>query len=128
MWDETVLPAWVCRPDPRIFRRPPLRDNPVYHVLRLENGAEDVAKQVRASPHTKQSEARHFLSTGEPHRITLRRNRESFGPVGPREEPMHVTRRDLAVAGALALGASSLLRNTAALAESGDEAAVKHNV
>ena len=41
---------------------------------------------------------------------------------------MHVTRRNLAVAGALALGTSSLLRHTAALAESGDEAAVKQQV
>jgi ketosteroid isomerase-like protein len=41
---------------------------------------------------------------------------------------MDVTRRSLAVAGALAFGASSLLHNTAALAESGDEAAVKQDV
>lgn len=41
---------------------------------------------------------------------------------------MHVSRRNLAVVGALALGASSLLHHAAALAESGDEAAVKANV
>jgi ketosteroid isomerase-like protein len=41
---------------------------------------------------------------------------------------MDVTRRSLAVAGALAFGASSLLHNTAAPAESGDEAAVKQDV
>jgi hypothetical protein len=41
---------------------------------------------------------------------------------------MHVTRRDLAVAGALALGTSTLLRNNAAYTEASDEAAVKQNV
>ena len=41
---------------------------------------------------------------------------------------MHVTRRDLAVAGALALGVPSLLFGSPALAEAGDEAAVKQNV
>ena len=41
---------------------------------------------------------------------------------------MHVSRRDLAVAGALALGASGLLHSPAALAEAGDEAAVKQSV
>jgi ketosteroid isomerase-like protein len=41
---------------------------------------------------------------------------------------MHVTRRDLAVAGALALSAPSLLFSSSALAEAGDEAAVKQNV
>ena len=35
---------------------------------------------------------------------------------------MHVTRRNLAVAGALALGTSSLLRGSAVLAASADEA------
>ena len=41
---------------------------------------------------------------------------------------MHVTRRDLAVAGALALSTSTLLRSSAALAESADEAAVNRAV
>lgn len=41
---------------------------------------------------------------------------------------MHVTRRDLAVGGALALSAPSLLFSSAALADAGDEAAVKQNV
>ena len=41
---------------------------------------------------------------------------------------MHVTRRDLAVAGALALGVPSLLFSSSVLAEAGDEAAVKQNV
>jgi ketosteroid isomerase-like protein len=41
---------------------------------------------------------------------------------------MHVTRRDLAAAGALVLGASALLANNEALAESGDEAAVNQAV
>ena len=41
---------------------------------------------------------------------------------------MHVTRRDLAVAGALALSVPSLFVNSPALAETGDEAAVKQNV
>jgi ketosteroid isomerase-like protein len=41
---------------------------------------------------------------------------------------MHVTRRDLAVAGAFALSVPSLLFSPPALAEAGDEAAVKQNV
>jgi ketosteroid isomerase-like protein len=41
---------------------------------------------------------------------------------------MGVTRRNLAVAGALALGASSLFGSTEAFAESGDEAAVNQAV
>lgn len=41
---------------------------------------------------------------------------------------MHVTRRDLAFASALALGGSTLLHTTAALAEGGDEAAVDRSV
>lgn len=41
---------------------------------------------------------------------------------------MHVTRRHLAVAGAVALGTASLLRSPAALADAADEAAVKGNV
>jgi hypothetical protein len=41
---------------------------------------------------------------------------------------MKVTRRNLTIAGAVAPGASSLLRNPAAFAESGDEAAVNRNV
>ena len=41
---------------------------------------------------------------------------------------MHVTRRNLAVAGALALGTSSLLRGSAVLAASADEAAVNQAV
>jgi ketosteroid isomerase-like protein len=41
---------------------------------------------------------------------------------------MEVTRRSLAAAGVLALGASSLLRSSTALAETGDEAAVKQDV
>ena len=41
---------------------------------------------------------------------------------------MRVTRRDLAVAGALALSAPSLFVGSQALAEAGDEAAVKQNV
>src|SRR5580693_9111578 len=41
---------------------------------------------------------------------------------------MHVTRRDLAVAGALALSVPSLSFSSPALAEAGDETAVKQNV
>ena len=41
---------------------------------------------------------------------------------------MHVTRRNLAVAGVLALGTSSLLHSTAVVAESSDEAAVTQAV
>jgi ketosteroid isomerase-like protein len=41
---------------------------------------------------------------------------------------MNVTRRDLAVAGALALSVPSLFFSSPALAEAGDEAAVKQNV
>jgi ketosteroid isomerase-like protein len=41
---------------------------------------------------------------------------------------MHATRRDLAVAGALALSVPSLLFSSPALAEAGDETAVKQNV
>jgi ketosteroid isomerase-like protein len=41
---------------------------------------------------------------------------------------MHVTRRDLAVAGAFALSVPSLFFSSPALAEAGDEAAVKQNV
>ena len=41
---------------------------------------------------------------------------------------MKVTRRDLAAAGALAVSLSSLFRGSPALAEVGDEAAVKQNV
>ena len=41
---------------------------------------------------------------------------------------MRVTRRDLAVAGALALSAPNLFVGSPALAEAGDEAAVKQNV
>jgi len=41
---------------------------------------------------------------------------------------MQVTRRDLAIGGALALGASSLLQHTAAHAEAADEAAVSQAV
>ena len=41
---------------------------------------------------------------------------------------MQITRRDLAVAGALALSVPRLLLGTAALAEAGDEAAVRQNV
>ena len=41
---------------------------------------------------------------------------------------MHVTRRNLAVAGALALSVPSFLFSSPALAEAGDEAAVKQNV
>jgi ketosteroid isomerase-like protein len=41
---------------------------------------------------------------------------------------MHVTRRDLAAAGALALSLPSLFFSSPALAEAGDEAAVKQNV
>lgn len=41
---------------------------------------------------------------------------------------MRVTRRDLAAAGAFALGAVSLLRSPAALADAGDETAVKDNI
>jgi Domain of unknown function (DUF4440) len=44
------------------------------------------------------------------------------------EETMHVTRRDLAFASALALSGSTLLHTTAALAEGGDEAAVDRSV
>jgi ketosteroid isomerase-like protein len=41
---------------------------------------------------------------------------------------MHVSRRDLAVAGAVALGAASLLRSSGVRADASDEAAVKGNV
>ena len=41
---------------------------------------------------------------------------------------MQMTRRDLAVAGALALGMPSLLFGSPAFAEAGDEAAVRQNV
>ena len=41
---------------------------------------------------------------------------------------MHVTRRDLAAVGALALGVPSLFFSSPALAEAGDEAAVKQNI
>jgi ketosteroid isomerase-like protein len=41
---------------------------------------------------------------------------------------MQISRRDLAVAGALAIGVSSLVPGSPALAEAGDEAAVKQNV
>jgi ketosteroid isomerase-like protein len=41
---------------------------------------------------------------------------------------MQITRRDLAVAGALALSVPSLFFGSPALAEAGDEAAVKQNV
>ena len=41
---------------------------------------------------------------------------------------MQVTRRDLAVAGALALGAPSLLFGSPAFADASDEAAIKQNV
>jgi hypothetical protein len=44
------------------------------------------------------------------------------------EETMEVSRRNLAVAGVFALGASNLLHNTAARAEAADEAAVNKNV
>ena len=44
------------------------------------------------------------------------------------EELMHVTRRDLAAVGALALGVPGLFFSSPALAEAGDEAAVKQNV
>ena len=41
---------------------------------------------------------------------------------------MHVTRRDLAVAGTLAVGVPSLLFGSPALAETGDETVVRQNV
>jgi len=41
---------------------------------------------------------------------------------------MHLTRRNLAVAGALVLGSASWLRSSAVLADASDEAAVKENV
>ena len=41
---------------------------------------------------------------------------------------MSITRRHLAVAGALALGGLGLLRSSTAVAESADEAAVAHAV
>jgi len=41
---------------------------------------------------------------------------------------MHVTRRDLAAVGALALGVPGLFFSSPALAEAGDEVAVKQNV
>src|SRR5271156_5911121 len=41
---------------------------------------------------------------------------------------MHVTRRNLAIAGAVALGAVSLLGSSAAVADASDEAAVKDSV
>jgi hypothetical protein len=44
------------------------------------------------------------------------------------EEAMDVTRRNLAIAGAAALGAAGLLRGSAVLADASDEAAVKDSV
>jgi ketosteroid isomerase-like protein len=44
------------------------------------------------------------------------------------EEAMDVTRRNLAITGAVALGAASLLRGSAVLADASDEAAVKDSV
>jgi ketosteroid isomerase-like protein len=44
------------------------------------------------------------------------------------EEAMHITRRNLAIAGAFALGAASLLGGSAVLADASDEAAVKDSV
>ena len=41
---------------------------------------------------------------------------------------MHVTRRNLAIAGAVALGAASLVGGSAVLADASDEAAVKDSV
>jgi ketosteroid isomerase-like protein len=41
---------------------------------------------------------------------------------------MHLTRRNLAMAGALVLGSASWLRSSAVLADASDEAAVKENV
>jgi hypothetical protein len=41
---------------------------------------------------------------------------------------MRMTRRDLAIAGVLAIGAANLLRGSAALAQATDEGAVKDNV
>ena len=41
---------------------------------------------------------------------------------------MHITRRDLAAAGALTLSAAGLVFSSPALAEAGDEASVKQNV
>ena len=41
---------------------------------------------------------------------------------------MDVTRRNLAIAGAVALGSASLLRGSAAFADASDEAAVKDSV
>jgi ketosteroid isomerase-like protein len=41
---------------------------------------------------------------------------------------MHVTRRNLAIAGAVALGAASLVRGSAVFADASDEAAVKDAV
>jgi ketosteroid isomerase-like protein len=53
---------------------------------------------------------------------TVDRNRERA------EETMQITRRDLTVAGALALSVPTLLFGSPALADAGDEAAVKQNV
>jgi hypothetical protein len=44
------------------------------------------------------------------------------------EEAMHITRRNLAIAGAFALGAASLLGGSAVLADASDEVAVKDSV
>jgi ketosteroid isomerase-like protein len=44
------------------------------------------------------------------------------------EETMHVTRRNLAIAGALALGTATVLSSSAVLADASDEAAVKAKV
>jgi hypothetical protein len=59
---------------------------------------------------------------------TLRYRRTRLIRTNIREEAMDVTRRNLAVAGAVALGAASLLRGSAARADASDEAAVKDNV
>jgi ketosteroid isomerase-like protein len=50
------------------------------------------------------------------------------GSIEPREEAMHVSRRNLAIAGAVALGAASLVRGSAGFADASDEAAVKQSV
>jgi ketosteroid isomerase-like protein len=65
-------------------------------------------------------------STARPDKVSFDRNLRVDADL--REELMHVTRRDLAVAGTLALSVPSLFFSSPALAEAGDEAAVRQNV
>jgi hypothetical protein len=65
--------------------------------------------------------SRHFASAGGA--AVLRSGFEETG-----REPINVTRRDLAAAGTVTIAAPSWVRSVSALAETGDEAAVKQSV